>query len=753
LSRGLLQALLASLVVLLALPAALAQGEAKKKKDVKKKEGWLQVEDQLTADLPIYRGQQGKFFKAHPYRMTAGTTYTIDLMRREGGGGGLHDPYLFLEDPTGAVVAQDDDSGGNLNARIVYRAPLMGTYKIIATDLAPNRTGQYTLMARPGGRVGPGGMVLPAPALRTFDKITITAEPLPFSPFGSSSGQAGHGYLEYRFTISNRSADSHRVTLVMPKSSAGRPSGPFLTMLRRTVEVGPEADVSVALLQPDLALYNAGSLGVSIDGVEQRDGLSLNNVPQRGVLASGYHFPPPMLALEILAGDFNLASAVNMNLGRAHGPAGPPSRLASAFRHFQIPALDLAEWSPHWLAYSSYDGLVLTAEQVSEAPAAVREALWRYVECGGALLILGTTKVPDSWQRRQQQKEGLICYYPGFGECFVSAAADLNDQRHWTPERLLSLRQSWEHSGDPWQKMRSITDANHDCPVVDDVSIPVRGLFALMLLFTLGIGPVNLYVLSRRKRRMWLLWTVPAVSAVTCMAVLGFMLVSEGWTGQVRIEGLTVLDQGSHRASTIGWIGYYMPVAPSEGLTFDADTELTPQVAGGRYTYHRPSMAYVLDWTDDAQHLASGAVTARVPAHFVVRRSENRRERVGLHREKDGSLAAVNLLSVPIKQLWLADRDGRIYTASDLPAGPQARLALVASAVAKGTPDGLRELYGRDWLQHYNSLTSRPADYLLPGSYIAALETTPFMEEGLRGAQPRRCRSVVYGIMAGEDRD
>jgi hypothetical protein len=44
------------------------------------------------------------------------------------------DAYLRVESPTGQTLAEDDDSGGNLNARIVFRPHQAGLYRIIATS-------------------------------------------------------------------------------------------------------------------------------------------------------------------------------------------------------------------------------------------------------------------------------------------------------------------------------------------------------------------------------------------------------------------------------------------------------------------------------------------------------------------------------------------------------------------------------------------------------------------------------------------
>ena len=80
--------------------------------------------------------------KTHEVKLSAGFTYTIDMVSVE------IDSYLILEDEKGNILAEDDDGGGFPNARIVFRAPEDGTYRIIATTFPPNQTGNYTLTVR-----------------------------------------------------------------------------------------------------------------------------------------------------------------------------------------------------------------------------------------------------------------------------------------------------------------------------------------------------------------------------------------------------------------------------------------------------------------------------------------------------------------------------------------------------------------------------------------------------------------------------
>jgi hypothetical protein len=63
------------------------------------------------------------------------------------------DTYLYLRDPSGAVVGVDDDGGGWLNSWISTTLAADGVYTVEATSFAANATGPYTvtLGALPGG--------------------------------------------------------------------------------------------------------------------------------------------------------------------------------------------------------------------------------------------------------------------------------------------------------------------------------------------------------------------------------------------------------------------------------------------------------------------------------------------------------------------------------------------------------------------------------------------------------------------------
>ena len=82
--------------------------------------------------------------KVEEFQFKEGVTYIIEMKTTDK----TLDPYLILEDAKGKELARDDDSGGFPNAKIVFRAPADGVYRIICTSFNPDETGSYTLSVR-----------------------------------------------------------------------------------------------------------------------------------------------------------------------------------------------------------------------------------------------------------------------------------------------------------------------------------------------------------------------------------------------------------------------------------------------------------------------------------------------------------------------------------------------------------------------------------------------------------------------------
>lgn len=434
------------------------------------------------------------------------------------------------------------------------------------------------------------------------------------------------------------------------------------------------------------------------------------------------------------------ASSDNSAQASAFGASRPGDTVESM--RAESPVTD---WSQTWLAYTPFDAIVLGEEDVNAMSPAVFAAIGDFLNAGGNIVVFGATDLPAAWHPWKSHKlDGGAEFRIGFGRCFVFESGNPASLDRQT---IQNLRGAVRQSAVYWQSLPQDNGAGESVlPVHGNIKVPVRSTVLIMLAFVVVIGPVNLIFLSRYKRRIWMLWTIPAISFATTMLVFVYSLLREGITPDTRISGLTVIDQISHQSATLGGESFYCPLTPGGGLVFDYDTEVTPLVSVQNY---RAGISRQVDWSQ-AQHFDRGWVSARVPAYFHIRKSGVCRERIEVSNQ-NGTPEIVNGLGAPIRSLWFADADMHFYQANDVAAGQRAGLipAKQSQTLEKSGPDGLvRDLgFGAAGA---DALGSGAQKYLRPDTYIAVLDGNPFVEDGLTThANPKHTKSVsvVFGIL------
>lgn len=93
--------------------------------------------------------KEGQPENLHKVKMKKGDVYQIDMKS------GVFDTYLKLKDPTGKIVAQNDDvAPQDLNSRMVFAAKAAGDYEIVATAFDKGSTGAYEITIVPMAPVG-----------------------------------------------------------------------------------------------------------------------------------------------------------------------------------------------------------------------------------------------------------------------------------------------------------------------------------------------------------------------------------------------------------------------------------------------------------------------------------------------------------------------------------------------------------------------------------------------------------------------
>ena len=95
----------------------------------------------FTSQSPVLP-MDNSYFDLYTFEGKAGQEVTIEMKSED------IDPYLILLGSNQRQIAQDDDGGGNKNARLVVTLPVDGTYYIIANCYDAREAGSYTLELR-----------------------------------------------------------------------------------------------------------------------------------------------------------------------------------------------------------------------------------------------------------------------------------------------------------------------------------------------------------------------------------------------------------------------------------------------------------------------------------------------------------------------------------------------------------------------------------------------------------------------------
>src|SRR5262249_22621466 len=277
-----------------------------------------------------------------------------------------------------------------------------------------------------------------------------------------TSGLSMTGYGEYRATIINRSrTKSHRVTIEI--SSAGLYGQ---GEARRTVQVAPSSTMTIPLIAPSAS--QSAVADVLIDRSPQNKGVGVGLSPTHAWVSRSVNRYFLLVSPDVeKSGLMNDASVVG-------GFTGASGENEVAYLAYKSPT---PEWSANWVGYSSFDGVMITAEELSGAPDAVRSALWRFAECGGSLLIIGGWEIPAQWLARRVSEVKVALetdpskkyslplssktqsYNVGFGQVTVIDAAGVKSV---LPTQWGAIKHGWKGSRPAEKSYSDVVEINRD---------------------------------------------------------------------------------------------------------------------------------------------------------------------------------------------------------------------------------------------------------------------------------------------------
>lgn len=547
-----------------------------------------------------------------------------------------------------------------------------------------------------------------------LDDVVVTGQPV-------FDHRVSHGYAEYRFQVKNNSNQEHQVDVRL--STSGNQFN-----MNKTVKVDPGSRAEFSMFSNRRKTTHR--LHVVLDNRQERSQMFSE-------VNSGY--PQHRAFTSLLVSKSINVTDVMEDIEKLKGWEG-----TNKFsEHYMTRRTDSApvDWSANWLAYSSFDGIVIKGSDFDGMTPNIRAALLQYVKAGGNLSLIGYIGIPFKGapiHARNTENPDCKEYALGFGLCFIYPSE--------TPPGSIWLKKEipqWERTGNTFDLTTHIRNTNKKLPVVEQMSVPVRGFMLLITLFALIAGPITIFILSKLNRRIWLLWLIPLESLIACSIVLAYSFYSEGITPTVRMRGITLLDQTTHTATTLGWLGYYCPQRPSDGLLFPANLELN-KVESYSWRHNTGKV----DWTQ-SQHLKHGWIEARVPTFFMTRQNDFRRERLEFSMNADGGVEVVNGLGVEIEALWYCKANDIYYHAENLKPGQKVSLDTTQNNYKAGT--SFRRLFQNEYGDLDPWKTKELPSYLTPGTYMAVLKGSPFMHHGLGERKVHlKTESLLYGILPQE---
>jgi hypothetical protein len=397
--------------------------------------------------------------------------------------------------------------------------------------------------------------------------------------------------------------------------------------------------------------------------------------------------------------------------------------------------LDPTRLPTNWLGYTSVRAVFVDPiawEQLSDSQ---RSALLTWTACGGDLILAADDErafqmsLPGGAPRAG---DGLLRRH-FFGRIHLRSPASLatTNLTHVLSEFDKTQDADWALPANGAPDWGTMASRGFRLPIPGIEGVPARAYLSILIVFSLLIGPLNYWLLRRKRQQVLLVLTTPLIAAIFIVLLAGYAVAVEGLSVYGRAVTFTMLDQAGRQATTRSSVSLYAAgMSPRGGLRFPRDVAIYPIGPDGSGTRER----LTLDLTE-AQRFAAGVVQARAPANFEQISHRTARERLSFDRDERG-ISVVNGLGATILSLLFRDGDRMYSLARPLPAGGRDVLtAGLTSLVPAGLPLSSR---------FYSAIGQQPA-----GSYLAVLDRSPFWDPGAPEVLERGSFHFVLGFPEG----
>lgn len=558
------------------------------------------------------------------------------------------------------------------------------------------------------------------------DEYTLQGDDLKVTVSTKWAGCSSGGYYPIRLLVQNRGVDC-TLSFTFTSDQEG------IAAVRRTIPMAQNATIKFTLPIPCVGLGTYGNLRVYRNGRLVKGMERSLTIPDAHV---GGTARPSLLVISPTDVDFDaFESAVTSKLpgvaggssGHGYGRHGYFS--VAAENHERIEPTILPE---EWIAYFGVDFVAVPLATLQKFTTSERSALIKWVEAGGALIVYNVgdetardqtlsdllglhqhADVSPEWQPANPERRQRITIidaddygsygvpqpetnaaevvekpadfvWPGDAQTFASRNLMLGHIYAFRENPFPGSPHDWDWflksvptDDKTWAMRQGInarvgTDEFLQFLIPSVRGVPVMAFLLLITLFTVIIGPLNYIFLWRRRRLYLLVVTIPLIALGTSLALFGYSAIAHGFATKSRSRSVTYVDQQAKTAVTIARTALYAGLAPSNGLTFSADTAVMPV-----WPEDHQFDSATTDWTDQ-QNLRKGWINSRTRTQFLTLAHRDERGRLDVTPTSDG-LTVTNGFEWDLAALIVSDQAGGEHYGNNIPAGATAELVPITT--------------------------------------------------------------------------
>jgi len=547
------------------------------------------------------------------------------------------------------------------------------------------------------------------------------------------ASQTAPGYLPVRVDIINEGDE--RTIEVFGQGNRFRSTGAVTMDVRQAVHLKRGDRVHLTLPVP--VFSDNENMQFQI----REGGRMLHTMGYTGLMSGKAPNESPVLFIADPATPFGTAATPLLRSPKT--PAGylyfTPGMPGVRYPRGSVPTLDFtlgpARVPTNWLGFTTLRAVLAGPSEWGQLSESQKSALLAYAACGGKLMLVdgnvnqifpgvpaGTSPVRYLFGMIRFPKLDEI-REKGLDEFLTSTA---------------SSDSAWSLPANHEPEWGSIAENGFRLPIRGVGRMPVRAYLAILIVFSLVIGPANFFFLWRKRQPVLLVLTVPLVSLLFIALLAGYVVAGEGFGVHGRAETFTMLDQEAKQAATRASVSLYAAgMTPSGGLRFARDMAVFPIGTDGRGSEEPES----IDLTN-LQQFSSGIVRARTPSNFEELGFRPARERLSFSGEMD-HMTVVNGLGATVQRLLFRE-NGKIYELNmPLPAGEK---SVLTPGSAHSTQEFLSEVLHSARYRWIREAIDKQKD----GSYVAILDRSPFWDPGVAAIDERDSFHLVVGLMRGQ---